>query len=103
MFPPVQIPGEISVRRALLRRIAIAGVMGAAAATPLMGVGSAKAVDLTLPSLWQAYQNDFTIGTFGNWNSPQALYHYRSNAIPNNLKLASQIGTSATNTLSRPQ
>src|SRR5262249_23530648 len=56
-----------------------------------------------LLSLWQAYQDDFTIGTFGNWNSAQALYHYRSNAIPNNLKLDSQIDTSATNSLSRQQ
>ena len=75
----------------------------ALALTPVIGVGSASAVDLTLPSLWQAYQNDFTIGTFGNWNSAQELYHYRSNAIPNNLKLDSQIGTSATNSLSRQQ
>jgi GH35 family endo-1,4-beta-xylanase len=73
----------------------------ALALTPVIAVGSASAVDLTLPSLWQSYQNDFAIGTFGNWNSPQALYHYRSNAIPNNLKLDSQIGTSATNSLSR--
>jgi GH35 family endo-1,4-beta-xylanase len=71
--------------------------------TSVAHVGTASAVDLTLPSLWQAYQNDFTIGTFGNWNSPQALYHFRSNAIPNNLKLDSQIGTSATNSLSRQQ
>ena len=73
----------------------------AAALTLLFGVGSASAVDLSLPSLWQAYQGDFTIGTFGNWNSPQALYHYRSNSLPNQLKLDSQIGTSATNSLSR--
>jgi hypothetical protein len=88
------------MRGALRRRIALAGAL-AVTLTPLAGVGNAGAVDLTLPSLWQAYQNDFTIGTFGNWNSPQALYHYRSNAIPNNLKLDSQIGTSATNSLSR--
>ena len=54
----------------------------AAALTLLFGVGSASAVDYSLPSLWQAYQGDFTIGTFGNWNSPQALYHYRSNSLP---------------------
>ncbi len=88
------------MRGALRRRIALAGAL-AVTLTPVAGVGNAGAVDLTLPSLWRAYQNDFTIGTFGNWNSPQALYHYRSNAIPNNLKLDSQIGTSATNSLSR--
>ena len=60
--------GGDPVRRALLRRVAIVGAVGAAAVTPLVGAGSAKAVDLTLPSLWQSYQNDFTIGTFGNWN-----------------------------------
>jgi GH35 family endo-1,4-beta-xylanase len=85
------------------RLMVVAGAALALAITPLVGAGSASAVDLTLPSLWQAYQNDFTIGTFGNWNTAQALYHYRSNAIPNNLKLDSQIGTSATNSLSRQQ
>src|SRR4051794_25514304 len=84
------------------RRVAVAGAL-ALALTPVAGVGRAGAVDLTLPSLWQAYQNDFTIGTFGNWNSAQALYHYRSNALPNALKLDSQVGTSATNSLSRQQ
>jgi GH35 family endo-1,4-beta-xylanase len=69
--------------------------------TAFAGVRTAAAVDFSLPSLWQAYQDDFTIGTFGNWNSQQALYHYRSNAIPNALKLDSQIGTSSTNSLSR--
>src|SRR3954451_14622646 len=82
------------------RRLALAGAL-ALAATPVIGVTTARAVDYTLPSLWQSYQDDFTVGTFGNWNSQQALYHYRSNAIPNNLKLDSQIGTSATNSLSR--
>jgi GH35 family endo-1,4-beta-xylanase len=91
------------VRRALLRRVAIVGAVGAAAVTPLVGAGSAKAVDLTLPSLWQTYQNDFTIGTFGNWNTAQGLYHFRSNAIPNNLKLDSQIGTNPTSNLSEQQ
>ena len=71
------------------------------ALTGLIGVGTASAVDYSLPSLWQAYQGDFTMGTFGNWNSQQALYHYRSNSLPNQLKLDSQIGTSATNSLSR--
>src|SRR6201991_4096066 len=71
-----------------MRRIKRVGVVaGAMAAAALaFSAGPAAAVDLSLPSLWQAYQNDFTIGTFGNWNSPQALYHFRSNAIPNNLK-----------------
>ena len=73
----------------------------ALALTPVLGVGTASAVDYSLPSLWQAYQGDFTMGTFGNWNSQQALYHYRSNSLPNQLKLDSQIGTSATNSLSR--
>src|SRR5690242_11474872 len=87
-----------------MRRITRIGLAGAASVAALaLSAGPAAAVDLSLPSLWQAYQNDFTIGTFGNWNSPQALYHYRSNAIPNNLKLDSQIGTSATNSLSRQQ
>src|SRR5262245_52306503 len=90
-------------RRSFRGRIALAGTATALALTPVIGVGSASAVDLTLPSLWQSYQNDFTIGTFGNWNSAQALYHFRSNAIPNNLKLDSQIGTSTNNSLSRQQ
>src|SRR3954471_20388851 len=85
------------------RRLALAGAASALAlaVTPVVGVGTASAVDYSLPSLWQAYQKDFTIGTFGNWNSQQALYHYRSNALPNALKLDSQVGTSATNNLSR--
>jgi GH35 family endo-1,4-beta-xylanase len=83
-------------------RTGLAGAALAAAALAL-SAGPAAAVDLSLPSLWQAYQNDFTIGTFGNWNSAQALYHYRSNALPNALKLDSQIGTSSTNSLSRQQ
>src|SRR3954467_3855077 len=85
------------------RRLALVGAASALAlaVTPVLGVGTARAVDYSLPSLWQAYQNDFTVGTFGNWNSQQALYHYRSNALPNALKLDSQIGTSATNSLSR--
>jgi GH35 family endo-1,4-beta-xylanase len=68
---------------------------------PLIGAADARAVDFSLPSLWQAYQGHFTMGTFGNWNSPQALYHYRSNAIPNNLKLDSQVGTSPDDSLTR--
>ena len=86
--------------KALRRRLGVAAV-AAVALTPLVGVGSAAAVDYSLPSLWQAYQGDFTIGTFGNWNSQQALYHYRSNSLPNQLKLDSQIGTSSNNSLSR--
>src|SRR4051794_9742929 len=90
-------------RRVVRGRMTVAGVAGALALaiTPVIGVGNASAVDLTLPSLWQAYQDDFTIGTFGNWNSPQALYHYRANSLPNQLKLDSQVGTSSTNSLSR--
>src|SRR3954469_6328761 len=85
------------------RRLALVGAASALAlaVTPVVGVGTASAVNYSLPSLWQAYQNDFTVGTFGDWSSQQALYHYRSNAIPNNLKLDSQIGTSPTNSLSR--
>ena len=86
--------------RTLRRRVAAVGALAVALAC-LTGAGSAQAVDFSLPSLWQAYQGYFTMGTFGNWNSPQALYHYRSNAIPNNLKLDSQIGTSSTNSLTR--
>src|SRR3954471_140730 len=85
------------------RRLALAGAASALAlaVTPVVGVGTASAVDYSLPSLWQAYQDDFTIGTFGSWNSQQALYHYRSNALPNQLKLDSQVGTSSNNSLSR--
>src|SRR3954447_14050567 len=87
------------------RRLALAAAASALAlaVTPLVGVGTASAVDYSLPSLWQGDQNDFTVGTFGNWNSQQALYHYRSNALPNALKLDSQVGTSSTNSLSRQQ
>src|SRR3954449_2196892 len=85
------------------RRLALVGAASALAlaVTPVVGVGTASAVNYSLPSLWQAYQNDFTVGTFGDWSSQQALYHYRSNALPNALKLDSQVGTSATNSLSR--
>src|SRR3954454_10324910 len=85
------------------RRLALVSAASALAlaVTPVVGVGTASAVNYSLPSLWQAYQNDFTVGTFGDWSSQQALYHYRSNAIPNNLKLDSQVGTSSTNNLSR--
>jgi GH35 family endo-1,4-beta-xylanase len=84
-----------------VRRLA-APLVATALALSLAGIGggNASAVDLTLPSLWQAYHDDFIMGTFGNWNSPQALYHYRSNALPNQLKLDSQVGTSSTNSLS---
>ena len=86
---------EVVMRRLVVQFVTTAFMLS------LLGVGSASAVDFTLPSLWQSYQDYFTMGTFGNWNSPQALYHYRSNAIPNNLKLDSQVGTSSTNSLSR--
>ena len=84
-----------------MRRLAVPLVATAFALSLVGSGGNASAVDFSLPSLWQAYQGDFTIGTFGNWNSPQELYHYRSNAIPNALKLDSQVGTSSTNSLSR--
>jgi GH35 family endo-1,4-beta-xylanase len=91
------------MRRTLLRRIAVGGAAVALALTlvPLLGVNQASAVDLSLPSLWRAYQGDFTMGTFGSWTSPQAQYHYRSISLPNELKLDSQVGTSSTNSLSR--
>lgn len=88
------------MRRARRRRVAVVAGLASALALATL-TGNAAAVDLSLPSLWQAYQGDFTIGTFGNWNSPQALYHYRSNSLPNQLKLDSQVGTSSTNSLSR--
>jgi GH35 family endo-1,4-beta-xylanase len=91
------------MRRTLRRRIAVGGAAVALALTlvPVLGVNQASAVDLSLPSLWQAYQGDFTMGTFGSWTSPQARYHYRSISLPNELKLDSQVGTSSTNSLSR--
>jgi GH35 family endo-1,4-beta-xylanase len=87
--------------RTEIRLIVRGAVLLALALAALGGGGSASAVDYSLPSLWQSYQGYFVMGTFGNWNSTQALYHYRSNAIPNNLKLDSQVGTSSTNSLSR--
>src|SRR5436305_9161586 len=84
-----------------LRRLAVVGVLTALAFSLVAGSERASAVDYTLPSLWQAYKGDFVIGTFGSWNSQQALYHYRSNALPNQLKLDSQVGTSSNNSLSR--
>ena len=89
--------------KGLYRRVAVAAAAGALALVPVVGAGTANAVDFTLPSLWQSYKGYFVMGTFGNWNTPQALYHYRSNAIPNALKLDSQIGTSVNNSLSRQQ
>jgi GH35 family endo-1,4-beta-xylanase len=89
------------VRKLLPRRVVVAGMAGTLVLTAIVGIGSASAVDLTLPSMSQAYQDDFTMGTFGNWNSPQALYHYRASSLPNQLKLDSQVGTSSTNSLSR--
>lgn len=89
------------MRKALPRRTMVATTAAALVLSAFTGVGAASAVDYTLPSLWQEYSGDFTMGTFGGWNSQQALYHYRSNSIPNNLKLDSQIGNSNTNSLSR--
>lgn len=70
-----------------------------------VGIGmiptGASAVDYTLPSLWREYKDDFIMGTFGTWNSTQALYHYRTNSPSNALKLDSQIGSSGTNSVSR--
>ncbi len=62
---------------------------------------STAAVDYTLPSLWQEYQGYFIMGTFGNWNGQQALYHYRTSSPSNALKLDSQIGNSPSNSVSR--
>src|ERR1051326_4889170 len=84
-----------------MRRALVAGVLSALEFTLLAGRERAAARDYPLPSLWRAYKDDFTIGTFGSWNSQQALYHYRSNALPNQLKLDSQVGTSSNNSLSR--
>lgn len=90
------------MRTALRRSVAVfAALAGALALTTLAGARQASAVDYSLPSLWQSYQGDFTVGTFGGWSSQQALYHYRSNSLPNELKLDSQVGTSSTNSLSR--
>lgn len=89
------------MRKSLAGRFTVVGMASVLAFTALAGTDSASAVDLSLPSLWQAYQNDFAIGTFGGWNSPQALYHYKVNSLPNALKLDSQIGTSSANSLSR--
>src|SRR5437867_8240355 len=89
------------IRRGARGRFTIVGIATALAFTMLAGIDSASAVDYSLPSLWQAYKDDFVMGTFGSWNSQQALYHYRSNALPNQLKLDSQVGTSANNSLSR--
>lgn len=87
--------------KALRRRAVVAGIAGALVLGAITGGGNASAVDFSLPSLWQAYQDDFTMGTFGAWTSPQAMYHYRSISLPNELKLDSQVGTSSTNSLSR--
>jgi GH35 family endo-1,4-beta-xylanase len=103
--PPLQgtpSSGGALVRKALHRTVALAAAVASALAlTTLTGVQGASAVNLSLPSLWQSYQGDFTMGTFGGWSSPQALYEYRANSLPNELKLDSQIGTSNTNSLSR--
>ncbi len=62
---------------------------------------TALAVDYTLPSLWEEYEDYWMMGTFGNWNNQQQLYHYKSNSPSNALKLDSQIGNNNTNSLSR--
>lgn len=80
--------------------LAAAAVL-AVTASMFSGAGGAQAVDLSLPSLWRAYQDDFIMGTFGNWNSQQALLHYRTNSPANALKLDSQIGNNNTNSVSR--
>ncbi|MDR1135028.1 MAG: endo-1,4-beta-xylanase [Clostridiales Family XIII bacterium] len=59
------------------------------------------AVDYSLPSLWKEYEDYFIMGTFGVWNSDQAMYHYRTNSPSNALKLDAQIGNNNTNSLSR--
>ncbi|WRS27715.1 endo-1,4-beta-xylanase [Oscillospiraceae bacterium MB08-C2-2] len=63
---------------------------------------TASAVDLTLPSLWQEYEDYFMFGTFGGWKNgntaqqptgtDQRLYHYKGSSPANELKLDSQIG-----------
>lgn len=74
---------------------------GVLALAGLVSATGASAVDYSDPSLWRSYQGDLTMGTFGDWSSQQALYHYRSNSLPNQLKLDSQVGTSSNNSLSR--
>ncbi|QIG44105.1 hypothetical protein G5V58_16165 [Nocardioides anomalus] len=88
--------------RTLTRRAGVVLALSVAAALPSIPTAPpAQAVDLSLPSLWQAYKDDFIFGTFGDWSSDQAKYHYRSNSLPNALKLDGQIGNSNTNSLSR--
>ncbi len=62
---------------------------------------AASAYDTNLPSLYKTFKDYFMIGTFGEWSGAQAQKHYIINAPANNLKLDSQIGTSATNSVSR--
>jgi GH35 family endo-1,4-beta-xylanase len=95
------LPFRGALRRIVATIIALSFVVASLVGGSLVRPGRASAVDLSLPSLWKAYQGYFTMGTFGDWSSAQAQYHYRSNAIPNQLKLDSQIGTSSTNSLSR--
>lgn len=63
---------------------------------------TAFAVDMSLPSLWEEYEDYFMVGTFGAWKNgdqaqaptemDQRLYHYRGSSFGNELKLDSQIG-----------
>ncbi|MDR1152272.1 MAG: endo-1,4-beta-xylanase [Bifidobacteriaceae bacterium] len=90
----------------MTRRVALvsAAAVLACGIAPLAlpaAVPEAAAVDYTLPSLWEEYKDYFIMGTFGDWSSPQALYHYRTNSPANPLKLDGQIGSDNTNSLSR--
>jgi len=87
------------MRRLPLRAAAV--VATALMASVLSPIGSADAVDPSLPPLWQAYQDDFVFGTFGDWSSDQAKQHYRTSSPANALKLDSQIGRNNTTNASR--
>ena len=54
-----------------------------------------------LTPLWQEYEDYFLMGSFGNWDNGQWIYHGNVGAPGNALKLDSQIGNSNTNSLSR--
>ncbi|MDR3203017.1 MAG: endo-1,4-beta-xylanase, partial [Bifidobacteriaceae bacterium] len=88
------------------KRIALAAAAAVLATgiAPLSGPATAPgaaAVDYTMPSLWEEYKDYFIMGTFGDWSSPQAQYHYRTNSPANALKLDGQIGSSNTANLSK--
>lgn len=88
--------------RSITRWTGLALALSLGAAAPVLTTAPpAQAVDLSLPSLWQAYEDDFIFGTFGDWSSEQAKYHYRTNSPANSLKLDAQIGNNPTNSLSR--